>query len=68
MRRWSCWHASLAFLYVGAFPAADQNLITYSAGVAIKSAAPNIALSFIRFITGPGAAKRWHAAGFATAQ
>ncbi|HEX3971419.1 MAG TPA: substrate-binding domain-containing protein [Stellaceae bacterium] len=53
--------------YVGTFPAADQNYITYSAGVAIKSAEPNIALSFIRFITSPSAAKRWHAAGFETA-
>jgi molybdate transport system substrate-binding protein len=52
--------------YVGAFPAADQNYITYSAGVAIKSAEPNIALSFIRYITSPGAAKTWHAAGFET--
>jgi molybdate transport system substrate-binding protein len=54
--------------YVGPFPAVDQNYITYSAGVAIKSAEPNIALSFIRFITGPSAAKRWHAAGFETAR
>lgn len=53
--------------YVGAFPAADQNYITYSAGVAVKSSEPNIALSFIRFITSPSAAKRWHAAGFETA-
>jgi molybdate transport system substrate-binding protein len=53
--------------YVGPFPATDQNYITYSAGVAIKSAAPNLALSFIRFITSPAAAKRWHAAGFETA-
>lgn len=54
--------------YVGPFPAADQNEITYSAGVAIKSAEPNIALSFIRFITSSAAAKRWHAAGFDTAR
>lgn len=54
--------------YVGAFPAADQNFITYSAGVAVKSAEPNIALSFIRFITSREAAKRWHAAGFETAK
>jgi molybdate transport system substrate-binding protein len=53
--------------YVGPFPASDQNFITYSAGVAIKSAEPNMALSFIRYITGPNAAKRWHDAGFATA-
>jgi molybdate transport system substrate-binding protein len=53
--------------YVGPFPAADQNYITYSAGVTIKSAEPNVALSFIRFITGPSAAARWHAAGFETA-
>jgi molybdate transport system substrate-binding protein len=54
--------------YVGSFPTADQNFITYSAGVAIKSAEPNIALSFIRFITSRDAAKRWHAAGFETAR
>jgi molybdate transport system substrate-binding protein len=53
--------------YVGSFPAADQNFITYSAGVAIKSAEPNVALSFIRFITGASVAKRWHDAGFETA-
>ncbi|HWE76826.1 MAG TPA: substrate-binding domain-containing protein [Stellaceae bacterium] len=53
--------------YVGPFPAADQNFITYSAGVAIKSGEPNVALSFIRFITSPNAAKRWQAAGFETA-
>jgi molybdate transport system substrate-binding protein len=53
--------------YVGPFPATDQNYITYSAGVAIKSASPNLALSFIRFITSPAATKRWHAAGFETA-
>ena len=51
--------------YVGSFPAADQNFITYSAGVAIKSAQPNAALSFIRFVTGHAAAKTWHGAGFA---
>jgi molybdate transport system substrate-binding protein len=50
--------------FVGPFPATDQNYIAYSAGVAIESAEPNLALSFIRFITSPAAAKRWHAAGF----
>lgn len=50
---------------VGMFPAADQNFITYSAGVAVKSTQPNAALSFIRFVTGHAAAKTWHDAGFA---
>jgi molybdate transport system substrate-binding protein len=53
--------------YVGPFPAADQNFISYSAGVAIKSTDPNVALSFIRFITSPSTARYWHDAGFETA-
>jgi molybdate transport system substrate-binding protein len=54
--------------YVGPFPAADQNFITYAAGVAVKSAEPNIALSFIRFITSRAASKDWREAGFETAK
>jgi molybdate transport system substrate-binding protein len=54
--------------YVGPFPAADQNYNAYAAGVATTSMQPNAALSFIRFVTGPAAAKTWHAAGFETAK
>jgi molybdate transport system substrate-binding protein len=50
--------------YVGPFPAADQNYLSYSAGVDTKSTQPKEATAFIRFVTSHAAAKRWHTAGF----
>jgi molybdate transport system substrate-binding protein len=49
--------------YVGPFPAADQNYITYSAAVYAKSAQPKAAAAFIRFVTRPAALTRWRTAG-----
>lgn len=50
--------------YVGPFPAADQNYLSYAAGVDAKSAQPKAAAAFIRFATRRAAAKNWRAAGF----
>jgi molybdate transport system substrate-binding protein len=50
--------------YVGPFPAADQNYLSYAAGVYTKSAQPKEAASFIRFVTRAAAARRWRKAGF----
>jgi molybdate transport system substrate-binding protein len=47
----------------GSFPAEYQNYAVYAAGVSARSAAPQRALSFIRFLTRPEAAARWQAAG-----
>ena len=48
---------------VGPFPAEDQNYLTYAAGVSVRSAAPDNARAFIRYLTRPEAAERWHDAG-----
>ncbi|HEY3917134.1 MAG TPA: substrate-binding domain-containing protein [Stellaceae bacterium] len=49
--------------YVGPFPAADQNYITYSAAIYMPSVQQPAAGAFIRLLTQPVAAKTWHAAG-----
>ncbi|HLI21315.1 MAG TPA: substrate-binding domain-containing protein [Stellaceae bacterium] len=49
--------------YVGPFPAADQNYITYSAGVYAQSGQAKAAADFIDFVTRRAAAPRWRAAG-----
>jgi molybdate transport system substrate-binding protein len=54
--------------YVGAFPAADQNFITYSAAVDAESTQAKEAADFINFVTAPAAAARWEAAGFEPAK
>lgn len=53
--------------YVGPFPAADQNYITYAGGVDARSAQAKDAAAFLRFVTRAAAAKTWRAAGFAAA-
>lgn len=50
--------------YVGPFPAAVQNYITYSAGVYAASDQAKAAADFIDFITARDAVVRWQAAGF----
>jgi molybdate transport system substrate-binding protein len=48
---------------VGLFPAALDMHIDFSAAVLARTASPEAALSFLRFITAPAAAAGWHACG-----
>jgi molybdate transport system substrate-binding protein len=48
---------------VGPFPAEDQNYLTYAAGVSARSAAPDNARAFIRYLTRPEAGQSWKNAG-----
>ena len=48
---------------VGLFPEALGMRIEFSAAVLARSMAPEAALSFLRFITGPAATAGWHACG-----
>jgi molybdate transport system substrate-binding protein len=50
--------------YVGPFPAAVQNYITYTAAIPKNAPSPDAGKSFVAYLTAPSQAAAWHKAGW----